>query len=106
MGVVCVFLLLAALYESWRLAWAVLLVSPLVALGAFFGAWLMGFDNNVYLQIGLVMLIGLAANNAILIVQFGQAKNEEGSSLEVAALESARLRFRPIPMTAFAFILG
>jgi HAE1 family hydrophobic/amphiphilic exporter-1 len=106
MAIVCVFLLLAALYESWRLPWAVLLGSPLVALGAFFGVWLMGFDNNVYVQIGLVMLIGLAAKNAILIVEFAKAKHEEGSSLEEAALESARLRFRPILMTSFAFILG
>ncbi|MBL8442508.1 MAG: multidrug efflux RND transporter permease subunit [Zoogloeaceae bacterium] len=106
MAIVCVFLLLAALYESWRLPWAVLLGSPLVALGAFFGTWLMGFDNNVYVQIGLVMLIGLAAKNAILIVEFAKAKHEGGASLEEAALESARLRFRPILMTAFAFILG
>src|SRR5574341_1054796 len=106
MAIVCVFLLLAALYESWRLPWAVLLGSPLVALGAFFGVWLMGYDNNVYVQIGLVMLIGLAAKNAILIVEFAKAKHEEGAPLEEAALESARLRFRPILMTAFAFILG
>jgi HAE1 family hydrophobic/amphiphilic exporter-1 len=106
MAIVCVFLLLAALYESWRLPWAVLLGSPLVALGAFFGTWLMGYDNNVYVQIGLVMLIGLAAKNAILIVEFAKAKHEEGASFEEAALESARLRFRPILMTAFAFILG
>jgi HAE1 family hydrophobic/amphiphilic exporter-1 len=106
MAIVCVFLLLAALYESWRLPWAVLLGSPLVALGAFFGTWLMGYDNNVYVQIGLVMLIGLAAKNAILIVEFAKAKREGGASLEESALESARLRFRPILMTAFAFILG
>jgi HAE1 family hydrophobic/amphiphilic exporter-1 len=106
MAIVCVFLLLAALYESWRLPWAVLLGSPLVALGAFFGTWLMGYDNNVYVQIGLVMLIGLAAKNAILIVEFAKAKHEAGATLEDAALESARLRFRPILMTAFAFILG
>jgi HAE1 family hydrophobic/amphiphilic exporter-1 len=102
----CVFLLLAAMYESWRLPWAVLLGSPLVALGALFGVWLFGFDNNVYVQIGLVMLIGLAAKNAILIVEFAKAKRDEGMSLEDAALTSARLRFRPILMTAFAFILG
>ncbi len=105
-AIVVVFLLLAALYESWRLPWAVLLGSPLVALGAFFGVWLLGFDNNVYVQIGLIMLIGLAAKNAILIVEFAKAKHEEGMSLADAALESARLRFRPILMTAFAFILG
>jgi HAE1 family hydrophobic/amphiphilic exporter-1 len=105
-AIVVVFLLLAALYESWRLPWAVLLGSPLVVLGAFFGVWLLGFDNNVYVQIGIIMLIGLAAKNAILIVEFAKAKHEEGMSLEAAALESARLRFRPILMTAFAFILG
>ena len=106
LAIVAVFLLLAALYESWRLPWAVLLGSPLVALGAFFGVWLMGYDNNVYVQIGLIMLIGLAAKNAILIVEFAKAKQDEGMSIEEAALESARLRFRPILMTAFAFILG
>jgi HAE1 family hydrophobic/amphiphilic exporter-1 len=85
----------------------VLLGSPLVALGAFLGVWLMGYDNNVYVQIGLIMLVGLAAKNAILIVEFAKAKHEqEGMSYEDAALESARLRFRPILMTAFAFILG
>jgi HAE1 family hydrophobic/amphiphilic exporter-1 len=106
LAIVFVFLLLAAMYESWRLPWAVLLGSPLVALGAFFGVWLMGYDNNVYVQIGLIMLIGLAAKNAILIVEFAKAKHEEGQPVEAAALESARLRFRPILMTAFAFILG
>jgi hydrophobic/amphiphilic exporter-1 (mainly G- bacteria), HAE1 family len=106
LAIVFVFLLLAALYESWRLPWAVLLGSPLVALGSFFGVWLMGYDNNVYVQIGNIMLIGLAAKNAILIVEFAKAKHEEGMALEEAALESARLRFRPILMTAFAFILG
>ena len=106
LAIVFVFLLLAAMYESWRLPWAVLLGSPLVALGAFFGVWLAGYDNNVYVQIGLIMLVGLAAKNAILIVEFAKAKHEEGQSLEQAALESARLRFRPILMTAFAFILG
>lgn len=77
-----------------------------MALGALFGVWLLGYDNNVYVQIGLVMLIGLAAKNAILIVEFAKAKQVEGLSLEDAALTSARLRFRPILMTAFAFILG
>jgi HAE1 family hydrophobic/amphiphilic exporter-1 len=106
LAIAFVFLLLAAMYESWRLPWAVLLGSPLVALGAFFGVWLGGYDNNVYVQIGLIMLVGLAAKNAILIVEFAKAKHEEGQSVEEAALESARLRFRPILMTAFAFILG
>ncbi len=106
LAIVFVFLLLAALYESWRLPWAVLLGSPLVALGSFFGVWLMGYDNNVFVQVGNIMLIGLAAKNAILIVEFAKAKHEEGMPVEEAALESARLRFRPILMTAFAFILG
>jgi HAE1 family hydrophobic/amphiphilic exporter-1 len=106
-AILFVFLLLAAMYESWRLPWAVLLGSPLVALGAFFGVWLAGYDNNVYVQIGNIMLIGLAAKNAILIVEFAKAKHEqEGLPIQEAALESARLRFRPILMTAFAFILG
>jgi HAE1 family hydrophobic/amphiphilic exporter-1 len=106
-AILFVFLLLAAMYESWRLPWAVLLGSPLVALGAFFGVWLAGYDNNVYVQIGNIMLVGLAAKNAILIVEFAKAKHEkDGLGIEEAALESARLRFRPILMTAFAFILG
>jgi HAE1 family hydrophobic/amphiphilic exporter-1 len=106
LAIVFVFLLLAAMYESWRLPWAVLLSAPTVVLGASFGVWLMGYDNNVYVQVGNIMLIGLAAKNAILIVEFAKAKHEEGMSPGDAALESARLRFRPILMTAFAFILG
>jgi HAE1 family hydrophobic/amphiphilic exporter-1 len=106
LAIVFVFLLLAALYESWRLPWAVLLGSPLVVLGSLFGVWLSKFDNNVYVQIGLIMLVGLAAKNAILIVEFAKMKHDEGMGLEESALESARLRFRPILMTAFAFILG
>jgi HAE1 family hydrophobic/amphiphilic exporter-1 len=106
LAIVFVFLLLAALYESWRLPWAVLLGSPLVALGAFFGVWLAGYDNNVYVQIGLIMLIGLAAKNAILIVEVAKARHEAGQPVQESAIEAARLRFRPILMTAFAFILG
>ena len=106
LAIVFVFLLLAALYESWKLPWAVLLETPLVAMGAFFGTWLAGYDNNVFVQVGLIMLVGLAAKNAILIVEFAKAQRESGKPVEEAALEAARLRFRPILMTAFAFIMG
>jgi HAE1 family hydrophobic/amphiphilic exporter-1 len=106
LAIVFVFLMLAALYESWKLPWAVLLGTPAVLLGAFFGVWLGGFDNNVFVQVGLIMLIGLAAKNSILIVEFAKMKKEEGMGTHESALEAARLRFRPILMTAFAFILG
>ena len=106
LAIVFVFLLLAAQYESWKLPWAVLLETPLVALGAFLGVWLAGYDNNVFVQVGLIMLVGLAAKNAILIVEFAKARKEAGVSIEDAALEAAKLRFRPILMTAFAFIMG
>ncbi|MDH5198576.1 MAG: efflux RND transporter permease subunit, partial [Gemmatimonadota bacterium] len=106
MAVVFVFLLLAAVYESWSLPWAVLLGTPIVVMGAFFGIWLFGMEANVYVQIGLIMLIGLAAKNAILIVEFAKAEREKGKSAFEAAMDAARQRFRPILMTAFAFILG
>jgi hydrophobe/amphiphile efflux-1 (HAE1) family protein len=106
LAIVFVFLLLAALYESWKLPWAVLLETPLVALGAFLGVWVAGYDNNVFVQVGLIMLVGLAAKNAILIVEFAKAQHEQGKSVEESALTAARLRFRPILMTAFAFIMG
>ena len=101
-----VFLILAAQYESWSLPFSVLLGVPIAVFGAFFAVWLRAFDNNVYIQIGLVMLIGLAAKNAILIVEFCKDEVEKGTPLVDAALAGARLRLRPILMTAFAFILG
>ncbi len=101
-----VFLILAAQYESWSLPFSVLLGTPIAVFGAFLGIWLRSMENNVYAQIGLVMLIGMAAKNAILIVEFAKAKFDAGESITKAALDGARLRFRPILMTALAFILG
>jgi HAE1 family hydrophobic/amphiphilic exporter-1 len=101
-----VFLILAALYESWSLPFTVLLGTPIAVFGAFAALWARSMENNVYAQIGLVMLIGLAAKNAILIVEFAKLSYERGTPLLEAALEGARLRLRPIIMTSFAFILG
>jgi HAE1 family hydrophobic/amphiphilic exporter-1 len=101
-----VFLIMAAQYESWSLPFSVLLGTPIAVAGAFFALWLRLLDNNVYAQIGLVMLIGLAAKNAILIVEFARMEHHKGESLMDAALNGARLRLRPILMTSFAFILG
>jgi HAE1 family hydrophobic/amphiphilic exporter-1 len=111
LAILLVFLILAAQYESWGLPFSVLLGTPFAAFGAYLGLWLArqmspSYVNNVFAQIGLIMLIGLAAKNAILIVEFAKAEHERGTPLTEAALLAARLRFRPILMTAFAFILG
>lgn len=105
-SLVCVFLILAAQYESWSLPFSVLLGTPVAVFGAFAGILVGHYENNVYAQIGLVMLIGLSAKNAILIVEFAKMGYEEGKPLMDAALDGARLRLRPILMTSFAFILG
>ena len=101
-----VFLILAALYESWSLPFSVLLSTPVAVFGAFAALLIRHMVNNVYAQIGLVMLIGLAAKNAILIVEFARLEYEKGKPLVEAALTGARIRLRPILMTSFAFILG
>jgi HAE1 family hydrophobic/amphiphilic exporter-1 len=101
-----VFLIMAAQYESWTLPFSVLLGVPIAVFGAFATLYLRRLDNDVYAQIGLVMLIGLSAKNAILIVEFAKAEYDKGKPLIDAALTGARLRLRPILMTAFAFILG
>ncbi len=106
MSLLFVFLILAALYESWSLPFSVLLGTPVAIFGAFLTLWWRGMQNNIYVQIGLIMLIGLAAKNAILIVEFAKDEYEKGKPLLDAALEGARLRLRPILMTSFAFIFG
>ncbi|HEY0195731.1 MAG TPA: multidrug efflux RND transporter permease subunit [Kofleriaceae bacterium] len=106
LSLVFVFLILAALYESWSLPFSVLLSTPIAVLGAFIGMLSRHLDNNVYTQIGLVVLVGLTAKNAILIVEFAKDGYDKGKPLIDAALEGAKLRLRPILMTSFAFILG
>jgi hydrophobic/amphiphilic exporter-1 (mainly G- bacteria), HAE1 family len=106
LSLLAVFLILAALYESWTLPFSVLLSVPIAIFGAFAGLYLRKFDLDVYAQIGLVMLIGLAAKNAILIVEFARDEMHKGRDVVDAALEGAKLRLRPILMTSFAFILG
>lgn len=107
LSVLLAFLFLAALYESWALPMAIILIVPLSVLAALGGVLLREMDNNVLTQVGLIVLVGLAAKNAILIVEFAkQAQEERGLGPVEAALEASRLRLRPILMTAFAFILG
>ncbi|MCG7530442.1 multidrug efflux RND transporter permease subunit [Psychrobium sp. MM17-31] len=106
MAVIMVFLILAALYERWSLPLSVLLALPFGIFGALVSVWIAGLTNDVYFQIGLVTLLGLASKNAILIVEYALMKKQEGWSTGASALEAARLRFRPIVMTSLAFILG
>ena len=106
LALVFVFLFLAAQYESWVMPLMVMLAVPLAILGALLAQHIRGIDNDVYCQIGLVMLIGLASKNAILIVEFARKLREQGMSIVEAAVQASRERLRPILMTAFAFILG
>jgi len=104
--VLLVFLTLAAQYESWSLPLAIILIVPMCLLSAIAGIWLRSMDNNIFTQIGLIVLVGLACKNAILIVEFAKQLEDAGKSTMEAAVEAARLRLRPILMTSFAFILG
>lgn len=105
-AIVFIFLILVALYESWMIPWAIVLAVPFALLGAELGVWLRGLQNDIYFQIGIVTLVGLSAKNAILMVEFALQKIEEGHSLLQATIEGAKIRFRPIVMTSFAFIAG
>ena len=105
-GIVMVFLILAAQYERWSLPLAVITAVPFAVFGALLAVWIRGLENDVYFQIGLITLIGLAAKNAILIVEFASQRYQQGLSAYDAAMEAAKLRFRPIVMTSLAFILG
>ena len=106
LSVLFVFLALAAQYESWIMPFAIILIVPLGVLAALIGVYLRGLDNNILVQVGLIVLVGLAAKNAILIVEFARQAQDRGLSAVEAAVEACRLRLRPILMTAFAFILG
>jgi len=106
LSLLIVFLCLAALYESWSIPIAVLLVVPLGVLGAVLAAMVAGLNNDIYLQVGLITTIGVAAKNAILIVEFAEEKMADGMNAADAAVEAAKLRLRPILMTSFAFIFG
>src|SRR5678816_2910768 len=104
--ILLVFLVLAALYESFRLPLAIILIVPMCLLFAIAGVWVSGGDNNIFTQIGFIVLIGLACKNAILIVEFAKVKQDEGMSPMEAAIEACKLRLRPILMTSIAFIAG
>ena len=104
--ILLVFLVLAAQYESFRLPLAIILIVPMCLLFAIAGVWLKGSDNNIFTQIGLIVLVGLACKNAILIVEFARQRQDEGMSPVEAAIEACRLRLRPILMTSIAFIAG
>ena len=106
LSITLVFMVLAALYESWTSPAAIILVVPLALVGVLLALMIRGFDNNLYTQVGLVLMIALASKNAILIVEFAREMHEEGMSITEAAIEATRRRFRPIVMTSFAFILG
>ena len=105
-AIIFIFLILVALYESWMIPWTIVLGVPFALLGATLFIWLRGLQNDIYFQIGSITLVGLSAKDAILMVEFALQKMEEGLSLMEATIEGAKIRFRPIIMTSFAFIAG
>lgn len=105
-GLIMIFLILSAQYERWSLPLVVILSVPFAVFGALLATWMRGLENDLYFQVGLVTLIGLAAKNAILIVEFAMMKVEQGDSYAQAAMDAAKLRFRPIVMTSLAFTFG
>ena len=105
-AIVFVFLILAALYESWSIPFAVILAVPFAFFGAVLGLWLRGLESDIYFQVGLITLVGLSAKNAILMVEFAMQRLKLGYTLLDATIEGAKVRFRPIVMTSFAFIMG
>ena len=105
-AILFVFLILAALYESWSIPFAVILAVPFAFFGAVLGLWLRGLESDIYFQVGLITLVGLSAKNAILMVEFAMQRLKNGHSLHEATIEGAKVRFRPIVMTSFAFIMG
>src|SRR5690349_12660698 len=106
LGAILVFLVLASQYESWSLPGAIIMIVPMCLLAAIAGGWVVRSDNNIFTQVGLVVLIGLAAKNAILIVEFAKQLQDQGKPRFEAIVESSKTRLRPILMTSFAFILG
>ena len=106
LSVIFVFLTLSAQYESWSLPFAIIMIVPMCLLSSMTGIWLSGMDNNIFTQVGFIVLVGLASKNAILIVEFAKRLQERGLSKTNAAIEAARLRLRPILMTSLAFIMG
>jgi gold/copper resistance efflux pump len=106
LAVLFALLILAALYNSWSLPFAVLLIVPTVLLSSLAAVWLVGGDNNIFTQIGFIVLVGLATKNAILIVEFARQREQQGATVLRAVMDAARLRLRPILMTSLAFIMG
>jgi multidrug efflux pump len=106
LSVIFVFLVLAAQYESWSLPFTVILIVPMCILSSMAGVWIAGMDNNIFTQIGFIVLVGLASKNAILIVEFAKQRQEQGLDRFAAVIDAAKVRLRPILMTSFAFILG